>query len=389
MKKEYKETFNQVTISETAVNKIIKSARTLRSRDPQEKGHGIPQIAAVFLIMVLLFALAVPVLAIEGFNFFGVFKGLFGDTAEIVEESGSLPVVDVRENSFTNIDITVTGIAGDNNLIYIIMDIARKDGKGFKRKWTEMSGFNVAKLEQIRLNETQNMNKNIREDTSQKEKEFIDYSQGTSQWWVRLEDDHPRDNVITLAFIVDIETMIDGEEVYIPGETYILTLGGFKDEATSFLNGGLWRGEFVADYRPPETITKEVHKEAKFPDWGTSDQFTYGFTLGRFELTPFALRYHCDDYAEYIRADMDETWPCLYVEMKDGSTKGYKTHDEYIGRLWEYKSLFLSSSGDSILNGEIIQENSSLMVFEQPIDLNEVKAVHFGDLTVPIEYKGH
>lgn len=385
MKKAYKDTFDQVKISETAVNKIVQSAKTIRGMRPQDRGRKIHRIAAVCVIMMLLFALAIPVLAIEGFDFFGVFKGLFGDKTDIVEQNSALPAVNVQENSFTNIDITVTGIAGDNNLIYIVMDITRKDGKGFRKGWTEKSGFNVAELALLRLDEAQNKNKSIREDSSQTEKKFIDYSQGISQWWVRLEDDHPRDNVVTLAFILDIETVIDGEEFYIPGETYQLTLGGFRDETTSFANGGLWRGEFVADYRPPQTIAMDVHKEAKLPDWGTSDQFTYGFTLGSFELTPFALRYHCDDYDEYGTAYMNDTWPCLYVEMKDGSTIGYKTYDQFIGRLMDGKSLFLSSGGDTRVDGEIVQENSSLMVFHTPIDLSKVKAVHFGDLTVPIE----
>lgn len=381
MKKEYKETFNQIEIGKGAVKDILALAKDPHDRRYQNKRGGIRKLTVVLTAVALTVALAIPVMAIDGFDFVGVFRGLFGDTAEIVQETGAYPEVTVLENTFEDLDVHITGIAGDENLIYIMLDVTRKDGKGFSDKWTEKCGFGTVLLELQQANEIRNAGPGASGQMQGKDR--IGYIQATSENWVALTDTASA-NTKTLAYIVDLKTEIEGQAYNIPGETYILELRDFSDPTSSLDSSGVWKAEFVPDYQPPKKITRDVHQPVHLPDWGTTDSFTYGFTLGSFELTPFALRYHCDDYDAYDNAIMNDAWNCLYLEMKDGSTVGDKTFEDLIQRLTDETPRFLTVYGDMKLDGEVVQENSARWIFNQPIDLTQVKAVHFGDLTIPI-----
>ena len=62
------------------------------------------------------------------------YSDVFGDKVALVEDNATLPEVNVLSNTFENIDIVPTGIVGDMNLVFITMDVIKKDGSNFNEE---------------------------------------------------------------------------------------------------------------------------------------------------------------------------------------------------------------------------------------------------------------
>lgn len=218
-----------------------------------------------------------------------------------------------------------------------------------------------------------------------------DFQRSEMDFIVRISDDDLTDNKKSFAYIMNMETEIDGEDYYIPGETYVLTLANLiKSEEEIFggslfgeeevISQGVWVGEFVADYVFSDEIYLEVNQVARMPEWKTDDSYLdeYDLLISNITLSSFALRYTCEyDNTFFKPADY---WDQLYIEMEDGSIMGVSTFDELAERI-------ITDAPRRMISGGRFNDGpwEYRWVFNEPIDLNKVKTVNIGDLAISVK----
>lgn len=372
MRQIYKDTFNQIPINEEAKNKILTllvDKKSMKNKIRHKAGTLRPII--LLLVLIIVSIPTITAIAAGKIDVFKVFGGLFGEKSELLQGNSSLPDVKVITDTFENIDIEITGIAGDKNVIYIVMELTKMDGSSFKKGQLKFGTTSIALMKAKEM-----LNREYLTDGAVIEKDnniilnmYVDDQLRT------LPDENPKDNKVTLAYIAELNTEMYGETYFIPGETYFLQ---FKTLYGSDFSLGTWEAEIVADYKETDCIALEVGKEAKYPEWGSEnyENMKGGVFIESLTLTPVALRYHLKLEEEAIlknNSNRNNVWCCIYLEMKDGETIGATTFDEYMD------SVERGAKGmQSGINGDCY------WILDEPIALDNVKAIHFGDLTVDI-----
>lgn len=362
MKREYKETFDQINISEEAYCRLrnIPENKAAMNRSRRNSLPGLVYITMLFLII------SAPVYAATKIDIFAVFGGLFGDKAVVLQNNLSLPEMNILTNTFEDIDIAVTGITGDKNLIYIAIEVTDKSQDIFSEGDYKFENSSlILKRSSKFLNNT--------DGNAKQEKVEGTFRQSMTDYFVPIPDTDLTDNKKSFAYIVAQETEIDGFEYFIPGETYNLKLSNFLRN-DSQLSEGIWEAEFVANYPEAESITLEVGQKAQMPLWGSDDSYDdREIDVSTITLSPLALRY--SGAYDYTFGNTD-IWERIYIEMEDGSIYGDSTFNEMYGRLLKGESKMMSGSwvsGESYLK---------CWIFQQPLDLTKVKAIHLGNITV-------
>jgi hypothetical protein len=394
MRLEYKNAFNRLSISDEANRMLLQI--------PQEKAkiktsgfflkHSIMKLVYAAIIIAVLSVPTIKVLA--GVDFGALFKGLFKEKSEFIVDYASQPEVIVTKNTFEDIDISIKGITGDKSLIYVLLEVTRKDGSAFEEADYDFAYKFIDLKKKIETFDEDPLSSYYKElaqiededdgkdsDTSNSKNKNKDLKQDRADHFVMLDDEVLSDNIITFAYVANIETEIDGVEYFIPRETFEISLGNLKISEDQIIEGS-WEAEFIADYTPSDEIYVNVDKPYRMPTCLTDDEyleenewFLYDFTLSN-----VALRYNCN-YSYW--ADVSRTtytWKKLYIEMKDGSIVGKKYFDDERDGIRSGTSRmgWLGGSGDT---GEPF---TFRWLFAEPIDIKQVKAVHIGDLTIKI-----
>lgn len=367
MKQVYKDTFDQISISDEAGIKLLQIPSDISSNRKANRHMVIKYVYAMLMIAIISIP-TVSVLAANGVDVVSIFRRIFGERTQLVQDNISVPEVKVLSDTFENIDIEITGIAGDKKLIYITMDISKKDGSAFKQGEYEFSDTTIhLKSLNDRLNENKILD--------------FDFLQSTSSLFIPIPDEDAEDNKKSFAYIVNIETEIDEQSYIIPGEEYYLRLSNY--DADSEFGKGIWEGEFEANYTEADSYTLELNKVASLPRWGTEEDYNPSteMLISIIELSPFALRYVCD--YDGILGDAEgekdhDYWHKLYFEMEDGSIFGRDSFEVMINDL-----LSDNHKGASIFGGG--QNDGPFKwrwIFDEPLDVTKVKTIHIGDQAI-------
>lgn len=380
MEQVYKDAFDKISLSKEALESILK----LASNQDNVRNHIINRIRIqklTFIMTLFLMCMipAVTVMAAVEIDAFKIFGGLFGEKAELLQDYSSLPEVKLITDTFEDIDFEITGIAGDDSAIYIVMDVIKTDGSPFPERDYKFGGYGII-LKQAK----DMMNRKYLTDggyLKKEDKTAVQYN--ANDRFKFLPDENPMDNKISITYIAEISTEIYGEKYFIPGEAYVLQLRSFYSKPDYF-EKGTWEVEFTPDYNTSEFLTLEVGKEAKYPEYGTDsydsvDDVTYIESL---TLTPVALRFHTlpdhfdslEEFKAYTNSQNDYTWGCIYLEMEDGEIIGLDTFEKY---------LLAIANRDLPLRGGL--NSDCYWILDEPIEVDRVKAVHFGNLTVDVK----
>ncbi len=368
MKQEYKETFDQINIREDALNNLRNIPENKGSRDSTRR-HRLPRLSYITMLFLLISVPAITVYAATKTDIFAVFGSLFGDKAEVLQDNVSLPKMNVLTNTFEDIEIAVTGITGDQNLIYIALEVTDNSQDTFSEGDYE---FEKTSLILQHSSGFFDMLENMDGNPNQGKVEGT-FRQSMDDYFVPIPDIDLTDNKKAFAYIVDQETEIDGIKYFIPGETYHLKLSNFiRDDLQ--LSEGIWEAEFVADYTEAASITLEVGRKAQMPLWGSDDSYADSdIDISTIILSPVALRYSGAYDHTFSNSDI---WERIYIEFKDGSVYGDSTYKDMFDRLLKGEGRMMSGgwvSGEPYLRR---------WIFQQPIDLTKVKAIHLGNITV-------
>ena len=370
MRRDYKDAFNQLTISDEADKKLYQIPTNYSEK--RNKRKAIVRLAYAMLIIAIVSFPTITVLAANGVDVLSIFKRKFGDKTELIETNIAIPDVNVLSNTFEDIEIDITGIAGDNKLIYITMDITKKDGSIFKPKEYKFAdtAFDI---------------KILNEKLAESETVDFDFLQSTSTNFMAIPDDVIEDNKMSFAYVIDIETSINEQDYLIPGETYYLKLNNFVAE--DMLAKGIWEGEFVANYVEADSIIiEEVNQIAHLPRWSTDFDYNPSteMLISSIELSPFALRYTCE-YDKSLEPDMEDRdfdyWHKLYFEMEDGSLVGIDSFETRINNLLSdtRQGGFISGGGQN--DGPYKWR----WIFNEPLDISKVKTINIGDLSIDLK----
>jgi hypothetical protein len=367
MKQDYKDTFDLINIRKDAYLQLRKipghkEARTISRR------LRLPRLAYIMMLCLCISLPVATVYAAVKIDIFAVFGSLFGAKAELLQDHASLPEVKVLKNTFEDIDIAVTGITGDQNLIYIGLELTDKSQNiftegDFEFETTSLILEESSKFIYIPDKADENIVHEPIEGT---------FSQSMADFLLPIPDTDLTDHKKAFAYIVDQETVINGQKYFIPGETYLLKLNNLISD--SRVVEGSWEAEFVADYSEAASVTLKVDRIARMPLWGSDDSFADSdIDIETITISPLALRYTgAYDYT-FGNADI---WERIYIEFKDGSTYGYRTFDDLLERLLKGERRMMS--GDWTKGEPYLRR----WIFGQPIDLSQVKAIHLGNITV-------
>lgn len=337
-------------------------------------------------------------MAANGFDVDAVFGCFFGDKVALIENNVAFPEVNVLSNTFDNIDIVVTGIVGDKSLMFISMDLIKKDGGSFSEEEREsfngfvtLKEFNDAAIKESNKNVDDYLLEDeegdfVREGTDigssctslfEMTVDDVDYEQATRSSFRTVYNDE-ESNKLSIAYVVSIEASVDGEVRKVPGESYFIRIKDLVDEDN--FGDGLWEAEFTANYTESEPINLDVNKVAHMPKWETDDEYVEeaDMLVNTIELSPLTLRYVCEYDNTFDVENQD--WPQFYILMEDGSlAAGYKAFDMYHDSAWN--GTLLGSSGIKEDDGPWEKE----IVFNEPIDITKVKEIHFGDLVIDVK----
>lgn len=391
MKQEYKKTFEQIHVSDELEEKLLNIPQNISS-DNKKKRYTDRRFAYVALVVAMLICVpTISVLAANGFDVKAVFGRVFGDKVAIVEDNAALPEVNVLSNTFENLDIAITGIVGDKNLMHISMDITKKNGSSFSKE--EEEKFNAY----ISLKEFNDL---VPEEIIKGQREGIDiggsgigatgtnvdgieYEQTTSEQFHSIYNDK-ENNKLSLVYAASIDAIIDGEVRNIPGETIYFRIREIDGEAS--FGDGLWEAEFTANYKETDSIKLDVNQVAHMPEWGEDDKYIEEteMMVNTVELSPLRLKYICEyskksDYSY----DGESFWDKIYIVMEDGSAVGNRSSFEnYLNSVkGESENIGFGISGSSINGGDW----ESDVIFDKPIDTAKVKEVHIGSLTIDVK----
>ncbi len=366
MKQEYKDTFDQLSISDKANEKLHKIPSEI-SCSKTSKSPTIMKWAYALLIIVIISVPTITVLATNGVDISAVFRHIFGEKVDLIQDNMSNPEVNILSNTYENIDIDITGIAGDNKLLYITMDITKKDGSNFNQTNQEFSDiyFNLMELDDKLMN-------------SYNEKLDFNFDQSSSCCFMPIPNDDINGNKLSFAFVINIETEIEGHKYFIPGETYYLKLSNY--DSNDEFGKGAWEGEFVANYKEAESMNLVVNQTAQLPRWGTDDDYIMSteMLITSIELSPFALRFTCEN--DFTNRDHDY-WYKIYFEMEDGSIIGVDSYEKKMNYLLSDSNKLGHISGAGLLQGPY----KRWWVFSEPLDVSKVRTINIGDLSIDFD----
>ena len=353
------------------------------------------RFAYVALVAILICFSAIPVLAANGFDVAAVFGRIFADKVTLVEDNAALPEVNVLSNTFENLDIEVTGILGDKNLMHISMDITKKDGSSFSKE--EEGKFNAyITLKEFNDLSSAKDNKGYHKGTNMGSSgistaainvDDVEYIQTTSGSFHSVYNDK-ENNKISLVYAANIDVKVDGEARNMPCETLYFRIREIDGEDT--FADGLWEAEFTANYKETDSIKLDVNQVTLMPEWGENDKYIEEANkmVNSIELSPLRLRYICeyDNTFDLGLNDRDgiSYWDQIYIVMDDGSIVGENrsTFENYIDYLTDdtgYRKFGISGSA---INDGVWEYD---VIFNEPIDITEVKEVHIGSLTIDVK----
>ena len=394
MRQEYKKTFDQIHVSDELEDKLLNIPQDI-SLENSQKRYISRRFAYVVLVAILICIPTISVLAANGFDVAAVFGRFFGNKVALVEDNAALPEVNVLSNTFENIDIVPTGIVGDKNLVFITMDVIKKDGSNFneeelvKREGIFNSDITLKKASDI-LSQDDNTNN---QDTSASDVEKtdldnIEYNEAASMYFFPISSDDVDGNKLSLVYVVGVKTELNGNVYDMLDETYYLRFSNYNTEGD--FGYGVWEGEVTANYKEPDSIKFDVNKVAQMPKWGTDDKYLKEaeMKVNSMELSPLRLKYVCEyDNTVDLYKDDISYWDKIYIVMDDGSIVGGRnTFDNYINGIKEGTSgISITSFPTDLSTYTDDGPWEYYITFNQIIDTAKVKEVHIGSLTIDVK----
>ena len=210
MRQEYKNTFDKIHVSDELEEKLLNIPQDT-STDNSQKRYISRRFAYVALIAILFFIPTISVLAANGFDVGAVFGRFFGDKVALVEDNATLPEVNVLSNTFENIDIVPTGIVGDMNLVFITMDVIKKDGSNFNEeelfKTEEEEGILNSEIMLKKAKDILNWDDNTNNkdlsasDVEQTDLDNIEYNSTYTMGFLPISSDDVEGNKLSLVFL--------------------------------------------------------------------------------------------------------------------------------------------------------------------------------------------
>ncbi len=185
---------NPITDDDTLFENLKKETRV--KRRISKKSIACIIAAAVVSTMTSVTALA------YNWGFFDSVRSFFNDKNNVISEDINTPYVTYVNNSFKNMDISVTGAVRDEKFTIIFLDFTRNDGKSFDTSEYFLKDINgddiiMSDGEKYSLKPSFNFGINNSHSISKSGIELTE----TSRCYL-VDDDNPSDNRISLAYCI-------------------------------------------------------------------------------------------------------------------------------------------------------------------------------------------
>lgn len=323
-------------------------------------------LKAAVIMLCFLFA-AATTSAATGFGFHSLSKLFEGDT-ELIEQSSAQPDMLVTKNTFDNMVVQVEEATGTDELIYLILNVKRTDGKKFEKGKV----YNFGTISLLGEHDIDNSENRVNVDLEMEQNTY-------SNNGVMIENEGTDELRIALTYSYVRE---EGEEkYYLRGEKCTMSIMNLWEvrpdcsyldqvDAEPVMRGAL-EMEFILDYGRAAVKTYRPDVNVEFPDITDDSVYYPQGRLTEMTLTPYYIRFVLDrpeEMGEYC------TRRQVYLEMDDGTIVGCKTQKE------EEKG---KDRMGAIYGGKYDEETGlwsveEYLLWSKLIDIDRVKAVHFG-----------
>lgn len=325
---------------------------------------------ATFLLCALLATVTVQAATGGGFaKLSGLFKG---DISQI-QSSSVKPEVSNDKNTFENLKVSVERVLGTEELSYILLKVKRTDGKTFDKNMDYhfqnviMTGENDFYIDRDEDEETSGVQTTLIGTGGDDGEPYVEYEEHRYVDSGIVVENKGTDEIY-LAVAYGYEQIKDGASSYHKGEKCQLKLSGLcgdvdGEEQTHI--GGTAETEFVMNYGDCEKKVADPGKKIKLPKLNSETKYLPAGKLDRVTVTPY--------YIQYERTMTDEefnnrTWDQVYLEMENGKKIGYPTEKSWLDSR-------ISRGG---YGGGSDGKYKDVLMFKELIDVEHVKAVHFG-----------
>lgn len=348
--------------------------------------------AASFLMFALIAATTVHAAANGGFE--KLSKLFDGDVSQI-QSSSVTPKISSEKNTFKDLKVSVEQAFGTEELAYLILRIKRTDGKKFDKnknyhfRLVGMKGENDFEWQEEEQKDGA-AGSNGRKEERECEREDVGATvilMGDEGDDISVEDRYANNGMvienngtdeICLAVMCGYEQveLKEGTSRYHKGEKCRLKLSelcGSVDGKVKERIDGTAEAEFVLDYDDCQKKVCEPGKKIKMPVGNSETKYLPVGTLDRVMITPYFIRYEMT-VDEKQSENYASRWDQIYVEMEDGSRKGYPTLDSW----------YEAESGKSGYGFGVNGKYREILMLPELIDVGHVKAVYFGKTRIEL-----
>lgn len=364
--KEYMETI----MSDQLKLRIISSCENLESI---EEKHGIKsskkrmRIAVVVAAVVLMLTFSIN--AVGNWDYEAVFSHLFGNSVDNATYIYSHPEIEVMNNTFKGLDISVKGVAATSNVLYILFDFTATDGTIFDT--TDIGNgeiYTTALGNEVNLHNPHHCSTYFfgydPEIKTRMELNGLSFGGNGGASFIDVPDGNELDNHMSLAFVEGYD-LCDYR-----GSTVVLSINSIEHNG-KIVKEGTWKAKFTVPKQQSKEINLDVNQKTSMLrnqvfDYTSSDEYVYDeIEIHNVKLNALNLEYIWSASNDYLLTHTFHAW----IEMKDGSTVGYPDITEAA-----YNGMFLGSSH----NNGMPLGGSSKCIFTEPINMENVKAIHIG-----------
>lgn len=370
----------EIIISDQLKRRIISSCENLESFD-EKNGKKSAKTTAMYIVVVaaaVSLMLTFSVGAVSNWDYTVVFSKLFGRSVDNAKYIYSYPEVEVLTNTFDGLDISISGVAATDNVLYVLFDFTATDGTIFDTTDLREGGTYITRLgNEINLHNPHRCSTYLfRFDPEEKNRRelngssFGGYYGGASV--IDIPDGDELDNHMSIALIENFN-FCD-----YPGSTVVLSINSIEHNG-KIVKEGKWKAKFTVPKQQSKEINLDVNQKTSMLrnevfDYKSSDEYVYDeVEINNVKLTALSLEYTwTSDEDEFLLTNTFHAW----IEMKDGRTVGYPDIAEAA-----YNGMYLGPGHYSeSLGGNII------CTFNEPINVENVKAIHIGtDLVIEVD----
>lgn len=241
-------------------------------------------LKAAVISLCFLFA-AATTSAATGFGFHSLSKLFEGDT-ELIKQSSSQPDMLITKNTFENMVVQVEEATGTDELIYLILNVKRTDGKKFEKGKDYNFGV-ISLMGEHDINKYQNRVNVEMEQTIYNNNGVMIENEGTDELRIALTYSYVRTE--------------GDEKYYLKGEECTMSIMNLWEvdpdcsymdqvDAEPVMRGAL-EMKFVLDYGEAAVKTYRPNVNIEFPDMTDDSVYYPQGKITEMTLTPYYIRF--------------------------------------------------------------------------------------------------